>query len=89
MHIVKSVRGKRTLFFAGLKPNRAPRFTPKPEDATYLSLSEANQVRDNLSDGNTQVSVCHFPDQVNHSKIDEILKSPQTMTMKDLVEALS
>jgi len=89
MHVVKSVRGKRTLFFAGFKPNREPRFTPKARDATYLELSAACLVRDTISNSLSKVSVCHIPDVVNHSKIDEILASKPEYTMNDLIRALS
>ena len=59
MHIVKSVRGKRTLYFKGWRSDniRKPRFTPKPEDAEYLELATAQQVRDNLMDGHTKVTI--------------------------------
>jgi hypothetical protein len=57
--ILKSVRGKRTLYFAGWSPKnvRKPRFTPKPEDAMYLQLSSASTIRDNLSDKSTKVFI--------------------------------
>ena len=59
MHIVKSVRGKRTLYFKGWRDDniRKPRFTPKPEDAKYLDLASAQLVRDNLMDSRTRVTI--------------------------------
>lgn len=58
-HIVKSVRGKRTLYFAGWSPTnvRKPRFTPSQRDAEYLDLATAQRVRDNLMDRNTKVTI--------------------------------
>lgn len=90
MHIVRSVRGKRTLFFAGYRPkSKTPRFTPKAEDAEYLSLSSANLVRDNLSDIGTRVNVLSVKDKVDEVKIDQIVSSPTEWTFKELKEALS
>lgn len=57
--VIKSVRGKRTLYFAGwnTRNHRKPRFTPNKRDAAYLSLSSAHTVRDNLTDAFTTVTI--------------------------------
>lgn len=93
MHIVRSVRGKRTLFFAGFKHDnpRKPRFTPKAEDAQYLELSTAQRIRDNLSDRKTgtKCAILSAPDRVDDKKIDAILESEQEWTLDDLQATLS
>lgn len=58
--IVKSTRNNLTLFFTGWNPKNRfkPRFSLKEEDAEYLSLPRAKNVRDSLMDRRTKVSVC-------------------------------
>ena len=57
--ILKSVRGKRTLYFAGFKNDnpRKPRFAVRTRDAKYLEMGNASTIRDNLSDRNTKVTI--------------------------------
>ena len=97
MHIVKSVRGKRTLFFAGYKHGnkRKPRFTPKQEDAMYLDLVDARLVRDNLTDSQTKATIGKAPAEPRMAMVNSIvdedgeLRSPEKWTLDDLHAVLT